>query len=582
MVDQHNRLLNQKHSHELLEFSEHNDVQFCQKISRSYILQYILQDDNKKNDRDEFLTKDMTQLLKLKKGKYWKYTRGIFHRFNERTKLKSKRRLIDTPIPKSTQQPMVLFPISKHNKLHPKIDKIAELKEDRNTISEYFIDPNNANCYCIPLNEILFSGSDRRIIIHASKYRLNDEEQRNNKIYAYEFGWAYNLHERQNRQIKDTIVSYLNQSFQGETRHIKKLLSNHSTMVVMILNRQSTLSDKIVESSIVSLVMFGVDDVLGTCVDFISTSLPYTGMNFGPLLLHIAQVFGSKAIKRLSKSAIECNFTTVLMCKKTLSFYYKRLGFEVCTSEEFLENGNFRGAGIRFEIDQWIKTNRNELVIMRTTTICPRMINHLSYFRYDIEEMLLNEIDDNVWKNMTEYEKLRGFFDDLLTQIIEERRYMIISDHVQSIFARCTSSQQFFEQLYTIALVVPVGELYSTGLALFNLQNLSPDSESIQFSRLFEMVLKSLHLHIYFENINNDTYENQECWIKIKCNHCNKHVMVKKKREEFFNTFLNKVVTSIWFIHIFNLESVGNDKWYKSNTNWNTCTSRRGIIYNKY
>ena len=106
MVDQHNRLLNQKHSHELLEFSEHNDVQFCQKISRSYILQYILQDDNKKNDRDEFLTKDITQLLKFKKGKYWKYTRGIFHRFNERTKLKSKRRLIDTPIPKSTQQPI--------------------------------------------------------------------------------------------------------------------------------------------------------------------------------------------------------------------------------------------------------------------------------------------------------------------------------------------------------------------------------------------------------------------------------------------------------------------------------------------
>ena len=231
---------------------------------------------------------------------------------------------------------MVSNPIEKYKKIHPKIELIADLSEERHIISDYFIDSNNQNCYSIPLHDIVIPSIDRGIIVHASNCKLIEEEQRNNKEYAYGFGWAFNLHAAGNKQIQEVVYKFLNSMFVNEARHIRKLLKTTSTMVLMIIARQSPWSDKITESSVISLIMFGVDDMLGTCIDFIGTIINFGGMSFGPFLLHNAQIFGKKAIQRLSKNILKNNTTTVLMCKRAVSFYYNRLGFAICDNNDFL------------------------------------------------------------------------------------------------------------------------------------------------------------------------------------------------------------------------------------------------------
>ena len=58
------------------------------------------------------------------------------------------------------------------------------------------------------------------------------------------------------------------------------LLSQSSTMVLIILNQESTLSDKIFQATIISLVMFVVVNLVSTFIDYVATAIPYTRMNF--------------------------------------------------------------------------------------------------------------------------------------------------------------------------------------------------------------------------------------------------------------------------------------------------------------
>ena len=82
----------------------------------------------------------------------------------------------------------------------------------------------------------------------------------------------------------------------------------------MIINRESETTEKLSTESIVSLIMFGNKDLIGTCIDFIATAPPFTGLSFGTFLLHNTQVFGSKAIEPKSNGSIKENYTTVLSC----------------------------------------------------------------------------------------------------------------------------------------------------------------------------------------------------------------------------------------------------------------------------
>lgn len=571
----------QKHGNELHELSDHINAQVCKAHVKSDILQYVEDNETQRQVRDKKIQDKINNIINRRRGTFTNYTKNLFEKLSRRSTSRSIKRLVDTPIVKSSQKPMVADPIEKYKKIHPKIESIADLSEERHIISDYFVDSNNDNCYSIPLKDIVLPSIDRRIIVHASNCKLIEEERRNNKEYAYEFGWAFNLHAAGNKQIQEVVYKFLNSIFVNEARHIRKLLKTPSTMVLMIIDRQSTLSDKITESSVVSLIMFGVDDMLGTCIDFIGTILDFNGMSFGPFLLHNAQIFGKKAIQRLSKNILKNNITTVLMCMRGLSFYYNRLGFTICDNSDFLPQGNFSGAGVRFEIELWHDSNRNDMVIMKTESMCPRMVNHLSYFRADVESFVFEDRSSNTWLDIIQYEKLRRYFDDEFKQLIKDRQYMQINTYLEMFYEQSSSKQNFFERFYNTAFMIPVGDVYRSGLAIYKLSNLSPTTETVEFSHLFTEAMNALQIVLFLQDISNDEYSDQECWLKVQCEHCKKHVFIKKPSNNAFDLFLSTVVTSVWFIHVFSLKPIDGNDWYNANTNWSVCTKRKGIIFNK-
>ena len=65
-------------------------------------------------------------------------------------------------------------------------------------------------------------------------------------------------------------------------------------------------------------------------------------MNFGPFLIHYAQVFGSKAIERRSNGSIKNNFSAILFCKEKLSFYYERLGFSPNKIRDYIHKDEYK------------------------------------------------------------------------------------------------------------------------------------------------------------------------------------------------------------------------------------------------
>ena len=77
---------------------------------------------------------------------------------------------------------------------------------DETTLSNCFKDPQNQHCFSIPLEEVVDDHSDRKILVYAGNHKLKLDEQRNDRIYAYQFAWAYNVHLEENKQIHKAIL----------------------------------------------------------------------------------------------------------------------------------------------------------------------------------------------------------------------------------------------------------------------------------------------------------------------------------------------------------------------------------------
>ena len=144
-------------------------------------------------------------------------------------------------------------------------------------MANYFIDDYNSDLFSVPLKEVIgqTTNNNRSIIIHASTQELPKNLQKNNKKYTYEFAWVSNLSDVRNQQISVIIYEFLNITFKTESSHIQSLLKNPTSVVLMILNRESTTTDKVSVENVVSLIMFGNEDLIGTCIDFLATALPY-------------------------------------------------------------------------------------------------------------------------------------------------------------------------------------------------------------------------------------------------------------------------------------------------------------------
>lgn len=156
----HHRMISQKHAEELLEFSADRNVQELNIHPKKIFLEYIIEDNNKKRKQDNYITQNQRDFNKERQGRYKKSSKNIFHKLNKRSQSKIKNHIVADPIVKSSQRPIVTLSTGKNDKIHPKIDMISNLSNERHVVSEYFIDLNNDDCYCVPLCEVVFPNTD--------------------------------------------------------------------------------------------------------------------------------------------------------------------------------------------------------------------------------------------------------------------------------------------------------------------------------------------------------------------------------------------------------------------------------------
>lgn len=583
-----NKNLHSEHTKELIDLS--NQLDNLNLIGNVYDDDFVnetLESEEKRAQRDDTLNKLNNQFQNKFTSFYCQVTNNMFEKLEHRSNLQTRGRISSNAIVKSSQKSIVTISSKKSTKINNTMWNIADHNIDKLTSTNVFVDEHNDHCFSVPLEDVVCEHSDRKILVYAGNRKLKTNEQRNGKVHAYEFGWTYNLNLESNKQIKKSISTYLNNAFVDERDQIEETINISSTQVLMIINRESTLSDKITATNIVSLIMFGNDDYAATCIDYLATANDYTGMHFAPFLMHNAQIFGCKAISRFTENVVQNNFTTVLLCKDELLAYYKRLGFSSNHLDSYLNDDKFKGAAKRMHLEVFVEKEhlKEKYKVMRIDTICGRFVNYLSYHPKSFENTLFDETtEDEVsqWSDVSLLTKLNTCFEHELQILIEERKYFELTYKYEDIFTSSNNGERsFFEKLYRLALKIPIGKIYRAAVTHTSAQITSERiSENISSALILE-VLDPLTVIFYFQDITNDGFDTSECWINVRCSCCKKNVHVKKQSTEFFNVFMTKVVTSIWFVHIFGLENIANNDWYNRNQTWNICTSRKGSMYNK-
>lgn len=580
------RHLHSLHSQELVKLSDRLDNLNLIGSTQASIVNNTLDTDARRTIRDQFFAKQKNQINKKWRSFYFKVANQMFTKLDQRSNKKTKGRLSACPIVKSSQAPIVTLVDKQTKRIHRMVLNVAKSISDETTLSNCFKDPQNQHCFSIPLEEVVDDHSDRKILVYAGNHKLKLDEQRNDRIYAYEFAWAYNLHLEENKQIHKAIFGFLNNAFQDEKDQILYALQKTNTTVLMIINRESTLSNKITQNNIVSLIMFGADDIVCICIDYVATALAYTGMNFCPFLIHTAQIFGSIALFKKSNGSIKNNFTALLMCKDSLGFYYQRLGFSSSEIEEYINDSQYQGSSNRMHLATLNSPEQKSFnyKVMRLNELCPRFINYLSYRCEEFENILFaeNEKDKrSQWSNILLMEKLNSFYDKEIDSLIHERKYFEYTYHYEDMFIASKNNEEvMFKKLYQIAMNFPIGKIYRAALANVSLTMTPTRSSENMSSLLFNEALDPLEVNFNFQDIHKKKFDDMECWVNVKCSRCKKHVYVKKQSNELFNVFMSKVVASIWLPHIFGLDNVTDNDWYDCNKSWNICLARKGCVYN--
>ena len=582
-----NKHLHSKHAEELIKLSDDLDNLNMNNEPYKSFVDNTVDYHREETERDDYYRIENAKIADKTDKLYYKLASNMYTKLENRSKTKSKQKISARYIVKSSQKSIVPFFDERSKRVSPDVYIIADLNENEEVTQYYIKSQDNENCYSVPLEYVVDENTDRKIVVYAGNRKLKENEQRNEKVHAYEFGWAYNLHTEGNKQINKIVLSFLNNIFKEEKDTITALLSQPSTMVLMILNRESTLSDKISQTTIVSLVMFGVVNLVGTCIDYVGTVLPYTGMNFAPFLIHQAQVFGAKAIYRRSHGTVKDNVTLFLLCKRSLSFYYERLGFTRNDVQDYLDSSEWQPIVNRMHVHDVLKQNpqTTDYAVMRQNDVCPRFVNYISCCSAQAENLLYPENDKDErsqWSDLSMAGKLSTAFTEAIKQLIKDRTYFEYTyQYEDRLMVVNKNEKPYFENIYKEAFALPIGKLYSNGINDVMSSITSQRAKNNLNSHLFEEALKPLQIILFPEDASSDNLDGMFCWTMVKCACCKKHVYLKKRRDEFFNEFMTQTIMSIWFVHIFGLENIPNNDWYVSNHQWNVCLARKGAMFNK-
>ena len=194
-----NRLLHIKHSEELIKLSDKLDDLNMNNEPYKSIVDNTLDYERERTARDDYFRMENTNIVAKLNKFYYNVARSMYKRLENRANPHIKNRISASPIVQSSQKSIVTFSDPRSTRISPDVYKIADLIEEEEVTNNYFVNEENENCYSIPLEEIVCKNTDRKIIVYTGNHKLKDNERRNNKEHAYEFGWAFNLHSEQKK-----------------------------------------------------------------------------------------------------------------------------------------------------------------------------------------------------------------------------------------------------------------------------------------------------------------------------------------------------------------------------------------------
>ena len=148
---------------------------------------------NERTERDEYYRNENTKIADKTDKIYYKLASNMYTKMDNRSKSNNKNKISSGSIVKSSQKSIVTMLDDRSKRINLNVYNIADLNEDEEITQYYFKCQENDHRFSVPLVEIVDENTDRKIILYAGNRKLKENEQRNQKEYAYEFGWAYNL-----------------------------------------------------------------------------------------------------------------------------------------------------------------------------------------------------------------------------------------------------------------------------------------------------------------------------------------------------------------------------------------------------
>ena len=499
---------------------------------------------------------------------------------NKRCEKGSKFQVSNAPVKESTLVTRVI-----HNKYYGEIpNDLVEFANvayrEINLNVPWYMDSRNSNVYVVPLCTLTNAKDYFPIICH-SKLLLDEEQQVIGlQKYVYECCFVNNLHQSSNSIIRQILNEFFVSIFDKEIEHIKRLLQQKETMVLLIVNRDNDIEEKNLEvQHIIAGVMFSTNKYDGILIDFLCAGRGFHGYGYGTLLLHFAQVCGREHItKECSKKKMAKEVITCLACRTSLMTYYKNLGFDDHRHEDFLINGRFKLFGPRIEIKDWIADKDKKLQTMSIDCFVTRYLNIVHPDMLQVEKVLY---DGNL---MTSFQRLKTptkyetFFKTTLDKQIEIMRTTVANAEDMREYQNSRDVNQFSQKRFPDIFFLPIGKWFNKA---FENHIAKCDLRYHKNTKTVCIAMEFFELQILPDLTTSKDLDKCPLWICMRCASCKKKAYVCKEKSDSFKSFMLKVTYSLWFSHVFSYEIFENDEWHQKNPDWTICNRRHGEYFYK-
>ena len=451
-------------------------------------------------------------------------------------------------------------------------------------------DKNNLSVAFTPLNTLV-DKNDRSFIIEMSELKTQSEEPSDPNNYTIKVGLVRNVQAKGNEILRSIILQTLFPVFDNDTNSdIQTLLNakSQSTHCIFIYDGLISLFESDVGEVMIGLILFSSHPRYGSTLDYIYVKKKYRHEAMGSWLVHFSRVFVTEHQKGK-------NIPMYLTSRDIYLRFYRGLNF-FCVPKSSLED---REKGM-FDLKNRFTMNHDnedgasllvsdDLHLMKSITMCPRYINRIPYHLSYAEDYIF--ADTNERRLPKKHKKLKDITpDDLINKFDMEVSkdkdlfmYSPVSEAYKAIWDNSKNMSEFVIKVYSqIDSYISIGSYYTQAYHNWIKGKQRPSRSDVP-TTLFQASLINLEIGLLpcSACVRCRSEDILEIWIKIRCSACKKQCWVRKPSHTKLNTYLSKIVMSIWMTHCFALDIDPGNTWYKQNNNWNICKKRTNKMFDR-